>query len=153
MLAPSTIHIVQTSAPLLQEHAGTIADMMYKIMCDDYPEVSTFFQQAHRRLQRTPHALVHELFALTAYLDRTEELSEFVSLVAHTQVSLGVRPEHYEYIGVCLLSALGEVLGKRATNQLMHAWAEAYLFLVRLFMRHEADVYRSQTISRLPCPG
>lgn len=68
--------------------------------------------------------------AVLAYAENIENLQPLLGAVAHIankHVSVGIRAEHYPIVGKHLIASIKEVLGEAATDELLDAWAAAYL--------------------------
>eukprot|EP00090_Calanus_glacialis_P005774 TRINITY_DN14477_c0_g1_i1.p1 TRINITY_DN14477_c0_g1~~TRINITY_DN14477_c0_g1_i1.p1 ORF type:complete len:411 (+),score=103.83 TRINITY_DN14477_c0_g1_i1:177-1235(+) len=90
-------------------------------------------------------ALSDSLVAYTAYCDQLSELGPLVERVANKHVSLGVQPEHYPVVGVTLLGALEDVLGKEVFNEeVKNAVAEGYFFLADIFIDKEESMKKEK---------
>jgi len=59
-------------------------------------------------------------------------------------VAHNVAKEHYEVVGKHLLQALADVLGDKATDEVMNAWKEAYWFLANLLIDAETKLAKER---------
>jgi hemoglobin-like flavoprotein len=50
----------------------------------------------------------------------------------------GVKPEHYDLVGECLLGALDKHLGAAFDDELRLAWAEVYVFMANTMQERAA---------------
>lgn len=78
------------------------------------------------------------VLAAAVHIDKLEAIIPAVVQVAHKHRSLGVKPEHYPVVGENLLLAIKEVLGNAATDEILHAWKEAYGVIADAFIGIEA---------------
>lgn len=140
MLDKKTIDTIKATAPALGEKGVDITMRMYEIMFDRYPEVKTMFNQANQHSEGQPKTLAHSVHAFAQYVDDLGALSDAVDLMAHKHVSLGVRPEHYDIVGECLLEAIEEILDP--PQEVMDAWAEGYQYLADILIDAEDKLYR-----------
>ena len=145
MLTPGTIQIVKQTAPLLGQHAEELTRLFYQRMFKHNPEVKPFFNAAHQHSGRQQKALAGAIVAYASHIDRLEAIGSAVELIAHKHVSLTVKPEHYPIVGENLLAAIKELLGDRATPEIIDAWAEAYTHLAEIMIARENQLYQEQT--------
>jgi nitric oxide dioxygenase len=66
-----------------------------------------------------------------------EKLNEAVAIISHKHVSFNIPAEYYEDIGMDLIQAIKDVLGKDATEPIVKAWEEGYDFLANVFIDME----------------
>lgn len=141
MLAPSTIATVKATAPVLQQYGEQITRHFYQILFRDYPAVKAYFNQAHQASGTQQRALAGSILAYAANIDRLEALAGALPPIIQKHVALDIRPEHYPIVGACLLSAIREVLGEAATDEIIDAWAQAYGQLADILIAAEEQVY------------
>ena len=55
-----------------------------------------------------------------------------------------ITAEHYPIIGQNLLTAIKEVLGELATDEIIDAWAKAYGVISKIFIDVEKEIYESR---------
>jgi len=146
-LSKSTIAILKACHPLLQENREKIGKTFYNSLFRNNPQLKNVFNMTHQRpgLEGTPGpqmlALSDSLVAYTAHCDQLGKLGPLVERVANKHVSLGVVPEQYPVVGVTLLGALEEVLGKEVFNEeVKAAVAEGYFFLADIFIAKEESM-------------
>lgn len=144
MLSQSTIEIVKSTAPVLEEHGETLTRHFYKRMFEHNPEVAPFFNPASQAAGLQQRALAGAICAYAANIDNLEVLGGAVELIAQKHVSLQIKPEHYPIVGENLLASIREVLGEAATDEIVNAWAEAYGFLADILIGREQQIYTEQ---------
>ena len=142
MLSQATIHIVKSTAPVLEEHGETLTRHFYKRMFLHNPEVAPFFNPANQTAGKQQRALAAAITAYAANIDNLEVLGSAVELIAQKHVSLQIKPEHYPIVGENLLASIREVLGEGATDEIIDAWAEAYGFLAKILTGREHQIYK-----------
>lgn len=147
MLSEKTISIVKATAPILQEHGETLTRHFYKRMFSHNPEVLPFFNATNQVAGSQQKALAGAICAYAANIDNLEALGSAVELITHKHASLQIKPEHYPIVGENLLASIREVLGAGATDDVIHAWAEAYGFLADILIGREAQIYAEQEVS------
>jgi len=143
-LSKSTIAILKACHPLLLENREKIGKTFYNSLFRDHPQLKNVFNMSHQRQGRdgTPGpqmmALSDSLVLYAAHCDELSKLGSLVERVSNKHVSLGVQPEHYPVVGVTLLGALEDVLGKEIFNEeVKTAVAEGYFFLADIFIDKE----------------
>jgi len=141
MLSQKTVDIVKSTAPLLQEHGEILSKLFYKRMFSHNPEVAPYFNPAHQAAGTQQRALAGAICAYAANIDNLEALGGAVGLIAQKHASLMIKPEHYPIIGENLLASIREVLGEGATDDVMHAWGEAYGLLAEIMIAREKQIY------------
>lgn len=141
MLNETTIRLVKSTAPILQEHGETLTRHFYQRMFTHNPEVAPFFNPAHQSAGKQQRALAGAITAYAANIDNLEVLGGAVELIAQKHASLMIKPEHYPIVGENLLASIREVLGAGATDAIINAWGEAYGFLAQILIGREQQIY------------
>jgi len=144
MLSRQTIDVVQTTAPVVAEHAEAITRRFYKLMFAGNPEVLAFFNPAHQHSGGQQRALAGAICAYAANIDNLSALGLAIELIAQKHCSLGIQAEHYPIVGHYLLVAIQDVLGEAATPEVLAAWGEAYDLLAKTFIDREGEIYAAQ---------
>src|SRR5271165_2303755 len=142
MLSDKTISIVKSTAPILEEHGETLTRHFYKRMFLHNPEVKEFFNPANQAAGLQQKALAAAICAYAANIDNLTVLGGAVELIAQKHASLQIKSEHYPIVGQNLLASIREVLGGRATDEVIDAWANAYGFLAEILIDREKEIYR-----------
>lgn len=141
MLSQQTINIVKSTVPVLEEYGTTITKTFYKNMFAAHPELLNIFNQTNQEKGRQQNALANTVIAAAKYIDNLEAIVPAVIQIGHKHRSLAVKPEHYPIVGEYLLGAIKEVLGDAATDDIIHAWGEAYGVIADAFIGIERDMY------------
>ncbi|MBP3950822.1 NO-inducible flavohemoprotein [Bacillus suaedae] len=141
MLSDQTITIVKSTAPVLAEKGVDITTCFYKRLFENYPELLNIFNHANQKKVRQQTALANTIYAAALHIDQLEVLLPTVKQIAHKHRSLGVKAEHYPVVGTYLLKAIKEVLGEGATEEVLHAWGEAYGVIAQVFIDIESEMY------------
>ena len=81
------------------------------------------------------------VYAYAANIHKLDSLQNGIDKVAKIHVATHVLPEHYGWVGEALLTAIKEVLGENATDEVMDAWKEAYGVLSQVFISKEKELY------------
>jgi len=137
-LSPKTVEIVKATAAPVAANAEAITTRMYEILFANHPEVKPMFENADSDQHKKLAAAVS---AYAANIDNLGALSKAVEKMAATHVKVKVKPEHYPIVGVSLLSAIKDVLGDAATDEVIEAWKEAYFFLADILIAREKELY------------
>ncbi|KAJ5816559.1 Flavohemoprotein [Penicillium robsamsonii] len=133
--------VVKATIPALQEHGATITTLFYKRLLEKHPELKNIFNIVHQKTGEQPAALAHAIWAYAVNIDHPEALSTAVSRIGHKHASLGVMPAHYPIVGEHLISAIKDVLGPAANEQVLDAWKAAYQQLADIFINFEQGLY------------
>ncbi|WP_345973152.1 globin domain-containing protein [Sulfurimonas diazotrophicus] len=137
-LSKETIEIVKATAKPVAENAEAITARMYEILFEHYPEMQVLFKDASPDQHKKLAAAVG---AYAVNIEKLELLGDALEKMAQSHVRSGVLPEHYPAVGVSLLTAVKEVLGDAATDDVLSAWKEAYFFLGDLLIAREKALY------------
>lgn len=137
-LSEKTITIVKATSGSVIANAEAITTRMYEILFSSYPELKELFKDADPNQHKK---LAAALSAYAANIDNLGVLSKTVEKMASTHVRVKVRPEHYPIVGLSLLSAVKDVLGEAASDDVIKAWEEAYFFLANILIAREKELY------------
>ncbi|SAI55121.1 flavohemoprotein [Bordetella ansorpii] len=141
MLSENVRAQVKATAPVLQVHGEALTRHFYQRMFRGNPELRQVFNQGHQHSGQQQQALAMAVAAYAQHIDDPSVLLPVLERVAHKHVSLGIRREHYDVVGLHLLASIREVLGEAATDELIDAWAQAYGQLVALMAGMESSMY------------
>ena len=144
MLDQKTIEIIKSTVPVLKEHGLDITTHFYKIMFANNPEVKGFFNMDKQASGEQPTALAMTVLAAAQNIDNLEALLPAVKKIGKRHVEVGILPEHYPIIGKNLLTAIKDVLGDAATDEIIEAWGKAYGVIAEIFIQVEQEIYASQ---------
>lgn len=142
MLSKNTIRTIKNITPLVAANAETITRRFYQIMFEGDPQVKTFFNMAHQESGQQPKALAQAVCDYFANIENLEVLGPTIELIAQKHCSLNIQPEHYPIVGKYLLSAIKDVMGDAATDEIVDAVAEAYEFLANVCINRETEIYQ-----------
>ena len=134
----ATKAIIKATAPVLKEKGEEITTAMYKVLFSKYPETQELFKNASPDQHKK---LASAVYAYASNIDKLENLGKGIEQMALVHVKTNVKPEHYPMVGDALLSAIKTVLGDDATDEIMNAWEEAYLFLANVLITREKELY------------
>lgn len=141
MLDQKTIDIVKSTVPVLKEHGLEITKTFYKILFENHPEVMPLFNMDKQSNGKQPEALAMVVLAAAQNIDNLEVLLPAVKKIGEVHCKAGVKPEHYPVVGENLLNAIKIVLGDAATDEIIDAWAKAYVVIADVFIQVEAEIY------------
>jgi nitric oxide dioxygenase len=133
--------IVKSTAPILKENGKEITSIFYKHLFEVHPELLNFFNQTNQKQGTQPLALANIIYFAAENIDHLEVLMPEVQIVAHKHRSLTVQPEHYPIVGKFMLKAIAEVLGEKATPEILDAWSTAYAIIADIFIVTERKLY------------
>ena len=137
-LSQKTVQIVKATAVPVAANAEAITTRMYEILFQTHPETKEFFKDADPDQHKK---LAGAVSAYAANIDNLGVLSAAVEKMAATHVKVKVLPEHYPLVGVALLSAVKDILGDAATDEVLEAYKEAYFFLADILIAREKELY------------
>ena len=137
-LSQKTVQIVKATAVPVAANAEAITTRMYEILFQTHPETKEFFKDADPDQHKK---LAGAVSAYAANIDNLGVLSAAVEKMAATHVKVKVLPEHYPLVGVALLSAVKDILGEAATDEVLEAYKEAYFFLADILIAREKELY------------
>ncbi|MFF2890233.1 NO-inducible flavohemoprotein [Paenibacillus sp. NPDC057967] len=141
MLSEQTIGIIKSTVPVLEVHGVAITKRFYGLMFEAHPELLNIFNHANQKQGRQQTALANTVYAAAVHIDNLAAIIPAVKQIAHKHRSLGVKPEHYPIVGKFLLTAIKDVLGDAATDEILGAWGEAYGVIADAFIGVEAQMY------------
>jgi nitric oxide dioxygenase len=133
--------------PVLEAHGELLTRHFYQRMFEKNPEVGPFFNPANQAAGSQQKALAAAICAYAANIDNLEILGGAVELIAQKHASLQIQPEHYPIVGENLLASIREVLGDGATEEVIHAWGEAYGFLANILIGREKEIYHQHQVN------
>jgi len=137
-MTAKTIEIVKSTAPVIKEHGEAITAAMYPILFERYPQTKELFKDSSADQYKK---LASAVYAYAANIDKLENLSSGIETMAFAHVKTNVKPEHYPMVGDAVLSAIKQVLGDAATDDVINAWKEAFFFLADVLIKREAELY------------
>jgi|SRR4051812_27740028 hemoglobin-like flavoprotein len=103
--------------------AGLIGDVFYSKLFFDNPRLRQMFPESMEEQQRK---IVNMLSAIISKLDRLDEITEDIKMMAIRHESYGVKPKHYRLVGNALLWTLEKGLGKEWNDEIKEAWLACY---------------------------
>lgn len=136
----NTKSIIKATAPLLKEKGEEITSLMYSILFERHPETKELFKDASEDQYKK---LANAVYVYALNIDNLEVLQKGIETMAQVHVKTQIKPEHYPLVGEALLSAIKQVLGDAASEDVIDAWKEAYFFLADVLIKKEKQIYSS----------
>jgi methyl-accepting chemotaxis protein len=115
---------LQQSFRKLTPKADLLAVHFYDTLFDRYPDTLTLFTNVRFPEQR--EKLIRALALVIRNLERPDFLAAYLQGLGAIHVAYGVKPEHYEGMGECLLHALARTAGRLWDVETERVWREAY---------------------------
>ena len=119
--------IVQDSLRLVEPRSERIAATFYQLLMAKHPALSPLFANADLHAQGK--LLMQTMGWAVSHLGQPDVLRPELGALGARHHGYGVRPEHYDLVGECLLGALERELGAAFDDALRQAWAEVYLII------------------------
>ncbi|MDH5465740.1 MAG: globin domain-containing protein [Thiovulaceae bacterium] len=141
-MTQQTIDIVKSTAPVIKEHGEAITSAMYPILFEKYPQTKELFANSDKDQYKK---LANAVYAYAANIDKLENLGSGIETMALAHVKTKVQPEHYPMVGDAVLTAIKQVLGDAATDEIINAWKEAFFFLADVLIKRETQLYTADT--------
>lgn len=141
MLTEQTQAIIKSTAPLLERYGEVIAKRTYEILFEQYPQTKNLFSQAS---PHQPQKLAHLIIAYCENIDDLTILNHEMEKVSRRHIALDIQPGHYPMMGQSFLQAMADVLGDKATPEILAAWREGYFYLADKLLERERALYLSQ---------
>lgn len=121
-LSTSSLNAVKNSIPLIQQHGNAIAENFYVQQIQ--PTNIPFFNRAHFTSGQQAQTLSQFLVLLAQRSDNLELMNTHLRRISNKHVGFGIKPQHYPIFFENLFVAFKEVLGTKATPELISSWKE-----------------------------
>ncbi|AWB66234.1 NO-inducible flavohemoprotein [Saccharobesus litoralis] len=141
MLTEQHIATIKSTIPILEEAGPALTAHFYKRMFEQDPQVKHIFNMSNQRSGGQQAALFEAIAAYAKNIENLGALTAAVERIAHKHTSFNVQAEHYEIVGKHLIGTLHDLLGEAFTQPLEDAWTAAYLFLAKVFIDREEQLY------------
>jgi hemoglobin-like flavoprotein len=126
------IEALRDSFELIAERNPTITARFYEILFERYPQAKRLFGRNSQKAQED--MLTRALAAVLDHLEDAPWLSQTLQALGAKHVGYGVTEEMYDWVGECLLAALGEAAGPAWTPRVQLAWRNAYAAISGLML-------------------
>ncbi|PLT31944.1 NO-inducible flavohemoprotein [Bacillus sp. V5-8f] len=141
MLDEKTIHIVQSTAPVLKEHSKEIGKRFYQLLFEKVPDLLNIFNQTNQKRGLQQEALGYAVYAAGEHITNLHALKPVIERISQKHRAIGIKAEQYPIVGETLLQAVKDVLGDTATNEIIEAWGKAYGYISDAFISLEEKLY------------
>ena len=144
-MSDETIATIKATAPVVAPVALDITRTFYHNMLGEHPELFAFFNRSNQAHGTQPQTLASAVVAYASHIDKLGALVGShgcpVDMMAHTHCGLQVQPEHYPIVHKYLMGAIATTLGEVVTPEIAAAWSESVLFLAKVLVDREQDLY------------
>ena len=103
-----------------------VGDIFYSKLFMMEPKLRRMFSISKEEQSKK---LIEMMNVIVGRLDRLDELNDDIKQLAKRHVGYGVKPVHYEVVGLSLLWTLEKGLGRDWTEQVKDAWTACYTLL------------------------
>ncbi|MFA0569282.1 NO-inducible flavohemoprotein [Vibrio gallaecicus] len=141
MLNNQHIDIIKSTIPLLESAGPALTVHFYQRMFTHNPELKDIFNMTHQQTGRQSVALFEAIAAYAKNIENLSALTTAVERIAQKHTSFNIQPEHYQIVGLHLIETLRELAPDAFTAEVEEAWTAAYLFLAKVFIDREAELY------------
>ena len=115
---------IRQSLEDIKPRAEEFANGFYVNLLSDYPEIRILFNRV--QIDRQKRLFIAALVQIVNNLDSPEFLADYLEKMGERHSSYGVKPQHFEMVGLSLIKSLGELMGPAFTQDLRHQWAQVY---------------------------
>jgi hemoglobin-like flavoprotein len=127
MLTKKEIALIKKSWSLIMKIDAVVAgDIFYGKLFLENPELRKMFPG---NMEDQYRKLFDMLDTIVARLEKIDELKGDIVDMAKRHEGYGVKPEHYNMVGVALLWTLQKGLGTEWTDEIKSAWINCYAIL------------------------
>ena len=130
-LSPKTVEVCKLSAPVIAKHSKTVTSRLYEKLYKKSPRAKELFggtsEAQYKQFKR----------AITLFSKNIDKIKTMDCSIPHID---------YEYntmIEKSLLQAIKDVFGDAATDEIIDAWKESYVFLGEIVITREKELYAS----------
>ncbi|MDN3612417.1 NO-inducible flavohemoprotein [Vibrio ostreicida] len=141
MLNDHHVAVVKTTIPLLENAGPALTHHFYQRLFTHNPELKDIFNMTHQKTGRQGVALFEAIAAYAKNIENLEALTSAVERIAHKHTSFNIQADHYQIVGHHLIETLRELAADAFTPEVEQAWTAAYLFLAKVFIDREAELY------------
>ncbi|GAB3069023.1 globin domain-containing protein [Salinicoccus sesuvii] len=145
MITEAKKDVIKATVPALEAHGTKITTTFYQNMFEAHPELLNIFNQTNQKVGNQPKALAMTVLAAAKHIDNLDAIVPHVVGIAHKHRALEIKPEHYPIVGKHLLEGIQEVLGDKATPEIIDAWGDYYNHIAQIFIDVEQDMYQDAT--------
>jgi len=136
--ANEMVTLIRESFALIEPYADEMAKHFYALLFHHAPATRDLFP-VNMQVQRS--RLLRAVVHVVQMVDQPETLAPFLAQLGRDHRKFGVIAQHYDALGVALLSAMAYFAGPAWTPAVQAAWSEAYQLLAEA-MRNAAEAER-----------
>ena len=125
------VRLVRESFAVVEPHDDKVAELFYATLFSIAPATREMFP-VNMQVQRS--RLLRALVHIVQMVDRPDDLMPFLRQLGRDHRKFGVVTQHYEAVGMSLLSAVKAYAGSVWTDEVERAWAEAYTIMARAML-------------------
>ena len=123
-MTPTDQQLIRSSWSAIEPNAEDVAALFYARLFELDPRLAAHFRFTDMEKQRM--VLMQTLSVVVRNIDRLEQIIPEVEALGRRHAGYGVRAEHYATVGTALVWTIERALGDASTNEIAHAWADAY---------------------------
>ena len=136
--ATGAVEIIRSSWAVVEPQTENVGRHFYATLFSRAPETRDLFP-VNMEVQRS--RLLRALVHVVQMVDQPDDLVPFLEQLGRDHRKFGVLAEHYDAVGVALLSAVGEYAGAAWTPEVEKVWHDAYTVVAKA-MRTAAQAER-----------
>ncbi|CAA9395706.1 MAG: Flavohemoglobin / Nitric oxide dioxygenase [uncultured Pseudonocardia sp.] len=121
--ASAMVQIIRSSFALVEPRAEALGRHFYATLFSRAPETRDLFP-VNMEVQRS--RLLRALVHVVQMVDQTDDLVPFLQQLGRDHRKFGVIAQHYDAVGVALLSTIATFSGPAWTPEVEKAWRDAY---------------------------
>ncbi|WP_133904319.1 FAD-binding oxidoreductase [Actinophytocola oryzae] len=125
------VRLVRESFAVVEPHSDKVAELFYATLFSIAPAARELFP-VNMEVQRS--RLLRALVHIVQMVDRPDDLMPFLWQLGRDHRKFGVVTQHYEAVGMALISGVKAYAGNVWTNDVERAWAEAYTIMARAML-------------------
>jgi NAD(P)H-flavin reductase/hemoglobin-like flavoprotein len=125
------VRLVRESWAVAEPRADKVSELFYATLFAIAPATREMFP-VNMEVQRS--RLLRALVHIVQMVDRPDDLLPFLRQLGRDHRKFGVVTQHYESVGMALLSSVKAYAGPAWTDDVERAWAEAYTIMARAML-------------------
>jgi NAD(P)H-flavin reductase/hemoglobin-like flavoprotein len=125
------VRLVRESFAVVEPHAEKMAELFYATLFSIAPATREMFP-VNMEVQRS--RLLRALVHIVQMVDRPDDLMPFLRQLGRDHRKFGVVTQHFEAVGMALLSSVKQFAKQAWTVEVERAWAEAYTIMARAML-------------------
>ncbi len=137
---PLDPRLIQESFALVEESAGKVAGHFYALLFLEDPALRDMFPPM---MDAQRDRLLGALVKVVHQVHDPQSMVEYLRQLGRDHRKFGVRPEHYETVGRCLVAAMKRFAKPGWTPAMDDSWAAAFGFLADTMISAAEDASRT----------